>query len=176
MKARSTTAKALLAPCRPGFTLIEISLVMAMLAVAMGLVTVALLGAIKLHKACEGALERLGAQQVLADQFRADVAQAANAPERWKEDSAGPTCLILHCSEDRHVLYRWKGDRLERSEFNGAKARQRLFPLDGEATAVELGRSGPDDRLLTLRLFALRKNGGKEPLVEITAALGGDRQ
>src|SRR5207247_5531781 len=106
----------------------------------------------------------------------ADVAQAADAPPRWKEAVAGPTCLILQQSAERHVLYRWEAGRLERSEFTGDKPGWRQVLLSDDAAAAEFGRSVPGDRLLTLQFFAIRPNGSKDRLLEITAALGGDRQ
>jgi type II secretory pathway component PulJ len=161
---------------RPGFTLIEMTVVMAALAMILGLLAVALVGALKLEGASAGALQRLGAVRDLADQFRADVAQAADAPERWKDDVAGPTCLILRLGEDRHVVYRWQAGRLLRSESARERTHQYPVALGRGPAAVEFDRSRAGGRLLTVRLFAVRKDGSKQPSAEITAALGGDLQ
>src|SRR5439155_12693540 len=155
------------------------------LGVAIALLTAALWGALRLEKSSEQALDRLRTRQTLADQFRADVAQAAEAPERWKQDVAGSSCLIL-AGENRHVVYRWKDQRLLRFESVGEKTQERDVPVgfgpnwqpgpSGGPPAVIFDRSSVGGRLLTLRLFNIRENGGKVPLLEITAALGGDRQ
>jgi type II secretory pathway pseudopilin PulG len=175
VKTSTSTARTLRSPRRPGFTLLEVLLVIGVLTMALALLAVASSGAIKLHQACAGALDRLGAQQALADQFRADVARAAEAPDRWQEEVAGPRCLILRLGENGHVLYRWEADRLERAESAGDKPQWRPMPLGGPAVA-EFIRTGASGRLVTLRLSAVRKGGGKDPPAEITAALGGDRQ
>jgi hypothetical protein len=104
------------------------------------------------------------------------VAQAADAPERWQEDVAGPTCLILARGDDRHVVYRWEEGRLERFESVGKTTHRSEFARHGGPADVAFERSGDGGRLLTLRLFTARKDGGKQPSAEITAALGGDLQ
>jgi hypothetical protein len=148
---------------------------MAALTAAMGLLVVALAGALQLQHASADALDRLGAQRDLADQFRADVAQAADAPERWQDETAGPDCLILRLGKDRHVVYRWEAERLVRSETAGEREHRHEIALGEGPAAVEFARSGPGGRLLTLRLFTVRKDGRK-PAAEFTAALGGDLQ
>jgi type II secretory pathway component PulJ len=164
------------APRRPGFSLIEICVVLAALALALSMLAVALGGALRLERASSAALERLGAHRDLANQFRADVAQAAEAPQRWHDTEAGPTCLILRMGKDRHVVYRWDGDRLARFDHSGDEAHRRDFGLGGGPAAVEFDRSRVGGRLLTLRVFAVARDGGRVPAAEITAALGGDLQ
>jgi hypothetical protein len=150
--------------------------VMAALTVVTGVLAVALAGALKLERASAGALDRLGAQRDLADRFRADVAQAADAPERWREDVAGPTCLILARGEDRHVVYRWEERRLERVEFVGTTTHRSEFARHGGPADVAFERRRDGGRLITLRLFTAGKDGSKHPSAEIAAALGGDLQ
>lgn len=161
---------------RPGFTLMEAAVILAALALIAAVLAVALGGALRLQKASAGALERLGARRDLADQFRADVAGAADAPPRWQDEVAGPTCLILRLRDGRHVLYRWEAERLERVEVVGERTHRHEVALGGGPAAVEFERSGAGGRLLTLRLFAVGKRGSKQPSGEITAALGGDLQ
>ena len=173
MRARTTT---LLSPRRPGFTLLEMLVVMAALVAITGVLAVALAGALKLERASAGALDRLGAERDLADRFRADVAQAADAPERWQEDVAGPTCLVLARGGGRHVVYRWEEGRLERFESVGKTTHRSEFVLHDGPAAVAFERSRGGGRLLTLRLFTVRKDGSKQPSGEITAARGGDLQ
>jgi prepilin-type N-terminal cleavage/methylation domain-containing protein len=161
---------------RPGFTLLEVSAVMAALGLAAGMLVVALAGGLKLEKASTGILDRLGTQRDLADQFRTDVAQAANAPPRWQEDVAGPDCLILGLGADRHVVYRWEDGRLVRFEFEGEQTHHREVALGGGHLAAEFERPRAGGRLITLRLLTIRKDGSKQPAAEIAAALGGDLQ
>jgi hypothetical protein len=165
-----------LSPRRPAFSLIEVLMVMAALTVALGMLVVVLGGALRLEKASSGALARLLAQRELADQFRADVAGAADAPERWQEEAAGPACLILRLGKDRHVVYRWEAERLVRSEVVGEREQRRELALGAGPVAVEFARDRPGGRLMTLRVFTTRKDGGKQLSAEITAALGGDLQ
>jgi hypothetical protein len=160
---------------RPGFSLIEVLALMAGLAAALALLGIVLVGALKLEQAGTGALHRLAARRDLAEQFRADVARAAEAPPRWQEDAAGPSCLILGDGKNRHVVYRWEGQRLLRVEFVGDEGHRREVGLGGGPSAVEFERSG-GGRLLTLKLSAVRKDGVKQPSATITAALGGDLQ
>jgi hypothetical protein len=155
---------------------VEVLVVMAALAVATGLLIVALEGALKLEHASSGLLDGLRARHALADQFRADVARAADAPEHWQKEAAGPTCLILAVGNDRHVVYRWEAERLLRIEAAGKKAHRREVGLGEGATAVTFERSGAGGRLVTLQLFTVRKDGVRKPSAEITAALGGDLQ
>jgi hypothetical protein len=161
---------------RLAFTLIELLAIMAGLGVAIGLLTTVLWGAIRLEKASAASLQTLISRQELADQFRADVAHAEAAPPRWKEHSAGPTCLVLRLDSGRHVLYLWDGVRLVRSELVGDTMRQRELGLGRGPASVEFRRAGPGDRLLTLRLATPLRDGRKSPSLEITAALGGDLQ
>jgi hypothetical protein len=150
--------------------------VMAVMAAITGVLAVALTGALKLERASAGDLDRLGSQRDLADRFRADVAQAADAPEHWREDVAGPTCLILARGEDRHLVYRWEAGRLERFETVGQTTHRSEFTRHGGPADVAFERSRDGGRLITLRLFAAGKDGRKQPSAEIAAALGGDLQ
>jgi hypothetical protein len=154
----------------------ETTVLMAALALTAGLLAVALRGALALERASAGTLERLGTQRALADQFRADVAGAADAPERWQDEEAGPTCLILALGADRHVVYRWEAERLVRLEFAGEDVHRREVPPGKGTAAVAFERSGEGGRLIALRLFTVGKDGLLQPSVEIAAALGGDRQ
>jgi hypothetical protein len=154
----------------------EVTVLMAALALAAGLLAVALRGALTLEKASARTLERLGTQRALADPFRADVARARDAPEHWQDEEAGPTCLILALGEGRHVVYRWEAGRLVRLEFAGEETHRREVPPGGGTAAVAFERSGEGGRLITLRLFTVRKDGKLQPSAEIVAALGGDLQ
>src|SRR5262249_22215142 len=137
---------------RAGFTLIEAVGVMSGLGIAIGLLTAALGGGTRLGRVRAAALRALSSGWGLPVQFRADVAQAEEAPPRWKDHSAGPTCLLLRLGPDQIVLYCWQAQRLTRSEFVGETVRQQAMSLGRVPIAVEFRRSSPGDRLLTLRL------------------------
>jgi hypothetical protein len=152
---------------------VEAAVLMAALALVGTLLAVALGGALKLQKASSRTMERLGTLGVLADQFRADVAPAADAPQRWQENVASPTCLILALGKDHHVVYRAEGKRLVRLEYEGERTRRReLAPKT--PLGVEFERSPGGGRLITLRLSSIREDGRRVPSLEIAAALGGD--
>ena len=161
---------------RPAFTLTEMVAVMAVMSVALALLTLTTVGALRLNRACVKALDRLGARQALADQFRADVARAVEAPARWRDDEAGPTCLLLGLGENHTIRYRWEANRLERAEFGGEQTHRRPIAIGDAAAVIEFRRSDSKSRLLTLWLCALRPDGSKERPVEITASLGGNLQ
>jgi hypothetical protein len=159
---------------RPGFSLIEVAAVMAGLGVAVGLLTTVLWGAIRLEKVSAASLQAISSRQGLADQFRLDVALTREAPERWKDDVAGPGCLLLRMDADRLVVYRCEGERLIRSEVSARAVQKRELGLGPGRTVVEFRRTGPGGRLLTLRLATPRPGGQKGRPLDITAALGGD--
>jgi prepilin-type N-terminal cleavage/methylation domain-containing protein len=159
---------------RPGFTLIEVLTVMAALSIVVVLLAVVLGGAVRLQRASAASLDRMGAWHEVVDQFRADVAQTTDAPERWQEEAAGPACLILALGQDRHVVYRWEQGRLLRTESAGGGTHRREVAL-GDAD-LEFGRPEADGRLLRLRLFRAGKDGRRQQAAEILAALGGDLQ
>jgi type II secretory pathway component PulJ len=158
---------------RRAFSLMEVCTVMAALAIISTVLVVTLGGALKVEKASSGALERLLTLRDLADQFRADVASAADTPKRWQQEEAGPTCLILSLGKDHHVLYRGDAQRLVRLEHEGDKTYRQEIALSAPV-AVEFERSPASSRLITLHLFCVRKDGRKGPSAEIAAMLGGD--
>jgi len=156
MKRRTTTTRA--TAVRRAFTLVELSMVLIGLGVATGLLAAALWGWLRLDRSSAQALDRLRIQQLLADQFRNDVAGADDAPERWQDEVAGPTCLIL-AAESRHIVYRWNDQRLVRTEWVGGKAHNRDLALgwgpDGGAGA----RGGTPDVAFESGPRAFSENG-----------------
>ncbi len=160
---------------RSGFTLLEALGLMAALALVATVLVVTLAGALRLETASEEALDHFVARRDLADQFRADVAGADEAPPRWQDEAAGPDCLILALGKDHHVVYRLEEQRLVRYEVEGKEPfrRRELAPV-GESVELEFGR--PRGGLITLRVIKVRKDGMRQPAAEFVAALGGDRQ
>jgi type II secretory pathway component PulJ len=169
----TTRSPFLLSLRRPGFSLLDVTVLMAALAIISTVLVVALGGALKVEKASSGALERLLTLRDLADQFRADVASATDTPQRWQDEEAGPTCLILSLGKDHHVLYRGNAQRLVRLEHEGGKTYRQEIALS-TPVAVEFEQSPAGSRLITLHLSRVLEDGRKFPSAEIAATLGGD--
>jgi prepilin-type N-terminal cleavage/methylation domain-containing protein len=160
---------------RGGFTLLEMTVVMWALGLLLLLGMVTLLGAMRVQKAAATSQERLAVRSALADQFRADVGAAAAASDRLGEWAAGPQCLILRAAGDRHVIYRWREERLERGERAGeGEVAWRRVALGSDGGAVEFTRAGSGGRVITLRLTEPRGGGKASRATDISAALGGD--
>jgi type II secretory pathway pseudopilin PulG len=181
-----------LARRRPGFSLVEMVALMWALGLAMVVGAALLVGVIRTERAAAASYRRLADRGALADQFRDDVGQAAAAPDRMDEWTAGPTCLLLMLADGRRVTYCWDDGHLERSEQRDARTFRRYMPLgidsgprpvpaadregrDMKGTEVEFTRTGNDGRILTLRVSEPPAAAGvaSRP-VEIVAALGGD--
>ena len=158
---------------RRGFTLLEMLAVMAGLAILslMGVVIIA--GAFKIHQATSAAHTRANQHETFVDQFREDVARAASAPASLDKWTAGPSCLILQTAEKTQIVYVDTEGRLER--WRWPKGGAYLLHPGPEGTKVSFDRSGPDGKLVTMKLQPPASPNGKErdPLY-ISAALGGD--
>ncbi|MCI0456301.1 MAG: prepilin-type N-terminal cleavage/methylation domain-containing protein [Gemmataceae bacterium] len=157
---------------RSGFSLIEITVVMWALAVLLLLGTALLVGTFKVQRAAATALNHLSIRHALADQFRADAAQAITAPDSADQWTASPTCLLLRRAEGGHIVYRWKDGQLERCRLPDGET-QRL-PVGPAGTAVEFLRPSTERGVVTLRLSLPRPHGSAASVLEIVAALGGD--
>ena len=167
-------------PCparRPAFTLLEILVVMGAMGIVMLLATATLLGAFRIQGGVAAVFQRLTVQAALADQFRQDVDRATAAPDRFDNQSANSTCLILRMANGAHVVYRWDAHKLTRSEFAARSKSERVLPLGGNRATVEFIRAAADPRRVTL---LLREPRGQPPRarhpLEISATLGSDLQ
>jgi prepilin-type N-terminal cleavage/methylation domain-containing protein len=158
---------------RPGFTLLEMVLVMAALSAFLALIGATLVGTIRLQHVGGEVFLSLRAQNMLAEQFRADVARAAEAPPAFERWTARANCLILRLNNGNHIIYHWDQERLERTERNGPDTLRQTLPTGNPRVTAEFSRAGPGQRLVTLRLVEARKQGDKRVL-DISAALGGD--
>lgn len=160
---------------RHGFTLVEMVVVFALLAVLGGILTAMLKETLAMERFQSEGFDRLLHSSALADQFRADVAQAVDAPTAWQDHTADRHCLILHGKVDHHIVYVWNDATLRRYLFEKGKAREQIVLTADPDTEVELVRSELNPKLLCLRLLALRKG---QPLpqqtLEFVADLGGD--
>jgi prepilin-type N-terminal cleavage/methylation domain-containing protein len=158
---------------RPGFTLIEMMVVMTVLGFFCTLFAALIWGAVKIERADAEVFQRMLAQNALADRFREDVARAKAAPEKGGDFQASSTCLILQRADGSQVVYRWHEGRLQRFEVDDDDEVEQNFPVGGERTKVEFTRAGHERRLIIMRLIELRDRGPNR-LVEISTALGGD--
>lgn len=182
---------------RRGYTLIEILCVIALLGV-LGLVMAILLREVILVERTQAqGFDRLLQSQTLADQFRADVADAQSAPQAWQQFKADAHTLILQRQNGERIIYRWQAGQLQRLTYEdlalpklspsvqavlGVAAvpalerraiAERTLPVGGKQVGVEFVRDGAN--LLRLRLLTVR-DGNPAPgqTLEIAAALGGD--
>lgn len=158
---------------RPGFTLIEMVLVLAGLGIAFLIGTTVLLATVRVDEVNSAANQRLAARAALADQFRIDVAGATSVPDRLEKLTAGPTCLLLRTATGKHIVYRWQDGRLERSE-SPAPATPR--PVGPGRIEIEFTRPDRDGKLVTMTLRETRKAPRPPTPFVVTAALGGDRR
>lgn len=155
---------------RPGFTLVEMVAVMFGLSLIMLVGVSMLVGAFKIRQASSSAQDLAIHRQVLAEQFREDVAQAAALPEKLDKWTAGPTCLILKGQSQSSIVYEWKSDILERTDLprNGTQK----LAVGPKGSKIEFVHSG---KLVTLKISPPPPGPGKSGFpLDISAALGGN--
>jgi type II secretory pathway pseudopilin PulG len=155
---------------RSGWSLIELVAAMMLLTILMGLVTAALVGSLQTQKASAGAFNTIAFQSALTDRFREDAAGAKAAPEKWRDLSRTPSCLILEFANDKHIMYRWHQEQLIRSTFAGSTKTEQFVPVSESTTLVEFSSTGTT----TPALVTLRVKG--RAALEVSAALGGDNR
>jgi prepilin-type N-terminal cleavage/methylation domain-containing protein len=168
----------ILAKRRPGFSLLEVMVVIVVMSIIMMMATSMLLNLFRLETAEAGAHDRLMSQSALADQFREDVAAASAAPPQGpaKDGDEPPLqadkhTLILKTDGDRYIAYRWNKGELERIETVVDQETRRVMPVGGDNITVEFLRQ---DKIHRLRLIASGKGGTS--VLDIAAALGGERR
>jgi hypothetical protein len=150
--------------------------VMWALSMALVLGVTLLIAALGADKVGAATLRGLTLRAELADQFRADVAQADAAPDRLTELARGPSCLILHMPGGAHVIYQWREGQMERiTRANGREARQ-PFAVGSEDVTGAFGRTDTNPPLITLRLIETLPHGTLRRTEEVSATLGGDRR
>lgn len=156
-----------------GFTLIEMTVVLFAMGIAMAMGVALIVTAMKAATVGETTSERFSQLAELSRLFRADVAQAEAAPERVDNTVAGPGALILKMPDGTTVLYLKGEESLDRVERTGKKEQVRRFPLDRPDTKTEFISTATGPKLITLRLTT-KKDAGPGKTTEFSAALGGD--
>jgi len=159
-------------PPRFGYSLIEMLVVMFALTAVMGLGGAVLLTAMRADQVGAATLRGLTRHTELADQFRADVARAMEAPAKLGDLVAGPACLILHTGAE-HIIYRWNDGKLDRTVRTGSQETRRPIALASANATVEFSRPAGERPLLTVRVIESPPHGMTRH-VEVSAALGGD--
>ena len=156
---------------RRGLSLVEVCCIMALIAVIGTLLTLLLRETLKVEQIQAQGFDKLLLDNVLADLFRADVAQAENAPPQWEQYTADATTLILQMKKDEHLVYRWQQGELLRLRYDPQAQSERQVPVGGDRR-VEFVHATGDAKLVRLRLSPAREVSGQT--LEIAAALGGD--
>jgi prepilin-type N-terminal cleavage/methylation domain-containing protein len=163
---------------RRAFTLIELLCVMVLLAVVAGAMALLLKETLQVERVQAEGFDRILQNNMLADQFRADVGQALGAPLDWWHYKADQRTLVLSMPDSSEVVYVLSEDKVLRSVFqNGEKTSERTLPVGGSQVKAEFDRPVQNPELLCLLLHITR---GGTPLegqtLTIAAALGGDRR
>jgi type II secretory pathway component PulJ len=158
---------------RGGFTLMELLAVM----FGVGILTIfgcmLLVSIFRVHQRSAEFRQRVTRHETFVDQFRDDVAGARNAPPASGKWKAGPACLILQKPDNTAIIYAETNGEWRRTlEPKGISYELHPGP---DGTKLEFHRSGPDNRLVTMRIIVpqTRLAPRREPM-EISAALGGD--
>ena len=149
---------------RRGFTLIEMLVVMALLTMLTGVLVLLLKETLQVERLQAKAFDKVLQDSALADQFRADVAQAESAPREWRDFKADRRTLILQMPDGDHVVYLQQEDTLLRRAFENGKESVRTLPL-GSNVDVEFklpGRRQPKS-LCFLRLHVHVREGSPLP-------------
>jgi hypothetical protein len=122
--------------------------------------------------------DRIMQNNALADQFRADVAQALAAPLEWQQYKADKRTLILSAPDIGEVVYILNGDNVLRRLFhNDGKISEHTLPVGGESVSAKFDRSAQNPKLLRLLVHGTRAGTPLEgQTLAIAVALGGDQR
>src|SRR4051812_29336644 len=112
---------------RRGFVLLELLCVMVLLVLLGGMMILLLMHTMEVERSQRRSFEHLLQTNTLADQFRADVAQAESAPQSWAPYTADSETLILKMKNASHVLYLWRSGKLLRRAVENQKVRERIL-------------------------------------------------
>src|SRR5262245_45082771 len=103
---------------RPGFGLVDVLVVMSGVSLVLFVAIVTVLLVLKIDRSGSAGLQALVVQKELADEFRADAAAAASAPDEFGRLKAGKECLLLRRGDGDVIVYRWESGVLERSALS----------------------------------------------------------
>jgi hypothetical protein len=156
---------------RSGYTLLEMLVVIWALTAVLGLGGALILTAMRADQVGAATLRDLTRRTELADQFRTDVAQAVETPDRLDKFTAGPDCLILRMSAGP-VIYRWHDGVLDRTTIADGKESRRPIAV-GDDSVVEFVRPAGERPVITVRVVRSPPRGMVTKM-EISAAMGGD--
>lgn len=168
---------------RAGFTLLEVLVAISVMSLLAAIVAANIWAMVRIERADAALFHRAITIGTVADQFRADVGQAAGVPENFEAFKKASDCLILKGVAGKHVVYHWDGKRLERIEraapHQRSKTEQRRFlALPNDIERVDFGVVTNEKRLLKLELRQSQPayKVSATPATEILAALGGDKR
>jgi prepilin-type N-terminal cleavage/methylation domain-containing protein len=162
-------------PGRHAFTLVEMLCVMALFALLGTILTLIILGTLEIERTQAAGFDRLLQNKSLAEQFRADVSAADDAPAQWHDRRADEHRLILHMKTGEHVVYVWRDKILVRQIYAEKQSTEAALQVGGPNVDVEFVPAEPAGKLVRLRLHTLRKGKRADgESLEIAAALGGD--
>lgn len=156
------------------FTLIEMTVVLGGLGVLFTLGTLLTIRILRIQTASREMLEYQVAQRVLFDQFRRDVAQAAEILPQAGSLKSDDRCLILKISDSKTIVYRWEADRLKRWERTAPDGSPYWAELEPTGVEAAFHRGGPTQRLIALEIKQIPRHGTSQRTFVVSAALGGD--
>ena len=158
---------------RPGFTMIEIVCVMVLLVALAAAMALLLKETLEVERVQADSFDNILQTNALADQFRADVAEAQDGPPAWQQYKADERTLILQMPKG-HVVYARHEETLLRSTFQDGKSAARVLPI-GASQVIEFDRAPQNSKIVRLLLHAKRGDSRLpgQTLI-IAAALGGD--
>jgi prepilin-type N-terminal cleavage/methylation domain-containing protein len=160
--------------CRPGFTLIEMVVVLAALGVCVFMGAALVITMLKAEHTARDAANHVSRRQALAALFRNDVARAESAdPFKIENLSGQSTRLLLQIPGGTTVLYHWGNEALERIERMGAKETRKVVYVGGKGSVLYFLRSFTRHEIITLCILESSDPG---PLrqSDVSAALGGN--
>jgi prepilin-type N-terminal cleavage/methylation domain-containing protein len=159
---------------RRGFSLIELLCVILLISVIGGLLTLILKETLEVERVQAAGFQQLLLSNALADQFRADVAQAESAPPRWGKYKSDEQTLILQMKKE-HVVYLWEDDKLQRFAIDDQQTLERTLPVSGNRVEVKFVHDAANAKLIRLQIRVVREgNAVPAQTLDIAAALGGD--
>jgi type II secretory pathway pseudopilin PulG len=151
---------------RAGYTLLEMTAVMALLAAVLGLGMALILTVMRADHMASRTVRELTRHAELADQFRADVARAIEA-------TVDGSRLSLSYAGGGQVVYRWHDGMLDRTVRVGDTETRRPININPENMSVEFVRPAGERAIVTVRTIEWPPHGSPR-IAEISAALGGD--